>query len=120
MLNSKIKNLVPFCKKLPKNSYLCRAFHFFHFVSFFFMTIYVGNLAFATTEEELADAFANYGDVQSVKIVKDHETGRSKGFGFVEMTDDASGDRAINAMNGRKLKGRELKVNKAFHKKDMQ
>lgn len=82
------------------------------------MTIYVGNLAFSTTEEELAGAFANYGDVQSVKIVKDYETGRSKGFGFVEMTDEASGNKAISAMNGAKLKGRELKVNKAFFKKD--
>jgi RNA recognition motif-containing protein len=84
------------------------------------MTIYVGNLAFSTTEEELAGAFANYGDVQSVKIVKDHETGRSKGFGFVEMTNDTAGDKAISAMNGAKLRGRELKVNRAFHKKDMQ
>lgn len=83
------------------------------------MNIYVGNLAYSVNETELQDSFRHYGDVVSVKIVRDRETGQSKGFGFVEMANEAQADKAIEAMNGKKLKGREVKVNKAFHKKDM-
>lgn len=84
------------------------------------MNIYVGNLAYAVSETDLQDSFRQYGDVVSVKIVRDRDTGQSKGFGFVEMANEAQADKAIEAMNGKKLKGREVKVNKAFHKKDMQ
>ncbi|MEW5914102.1 MAG: RNA-binding protein [Thermodesulfobacteriota bacterium] len=74
--------------------------------------IYVGNLAFNTTEEGLRSAFEQYGTVLSAKIITDRETGRSRGFGFVEMEGDAA-DAAIQAMNGRDLDGRALKVNEA-------
>ena len=77
------------------------------------MNIYVGNIPFHVTEGELEDAFAAYGDVASVKIIMDRETGRSKGFGFVEMDDDEEGREAIDALNQFEMEGRALKVNEA-------
>ncbi|MEE9129917.1 MAG: RNA-binding protein [Phycisphaerales bacterium] len=75
--------------------------------------IYVGNLSFDAAESEVEQLFGQHGEVQSVTIVTDRDTGRSRGFGFVEMTDDAQGQAAIDAINGSELGGRTLKVNKA-------
>src|SRR6476619_4048136 len=73
--------------------------------------LYVGNLAFATTSDELREAFGQYGTVARVQVVTDRETGRSRGFGFVEMDD--GGDEAIAKMNGTDFGGRTLTVNEA-------
>ena len=78
--------------------------------------IYVGNLNFATTEDSLSDAFAQYGEVISAVIVTDRYTGRSRGFGFVEMDDDNAADAAISALDGKELDGRNLRVNVANSK----
>lgn len=75
--------------------------------------IYVGNLPFTTTKENLQDVFAEFGDVQSSKIITDRETGRSKGFGFVEMSDSEAADSAIAKLNGSDMGGRMLTVNEA-------
>lgn len=75
--------------------------------------IYVGNLSYSTTEDSLQAAFSEHGSVNNVAIIKDRETGQSRGFGFVEMNDDAEADGAINAMNGQQLDGRTLTVNEA-------
>ena len=75
--------------------------------------IYVGNLSFQTTEQDLEAAFAAYGQVERAQLVKDRDTGKSRGFGFVEMADDAGADRAIEALNGAQLDGRSLTVNEA-------
>ncbi|MGD1830237.1 MAG: RNA recognition motif domain-containing protein [Spirochaetaceae bacterium] len=77
------------------------------------MNIYAGNLSYALTEEELRQAFSEYGEVISAKIIMDRDTGRSKGFGFVEMANAEEGDKAIEALDGSDLKGRNLKVNQA-------
>lgn len=74
--------------------------------------IYVGNLPWSCTEDEVRDAFAQFGTVNSVKLISDRETGRPRGFGFVEM--DAEGaDKAIQALNGSDMGGRSIKVNEA-------
>jgi RNA recognition motif-containing protein len=77
------------------------------------MNIYVGNLNFATTEDELRELFAAYGDVTSVAVIRDKVTGRSRGFAFVEMADDAAAQSAITALNGQEFKSRNLTVNPA-------
>ncbi len=77
------------------------------------MNIYIGNLSYEVTEEDLKQAFEAFGEVESVKIIKDKYTNRSKGFGFVEMSDNAGAESAINDLNDTELKGRTLKVNKA-------
>jgi RNA recognition motif-containing protein len=77
------------------------------------MNIFVGNLAFTTTEAELSQIFAPYGIVERVQIIMDRETGRSRGFGFVEMPDMAEARAAIEALNGTSLGGRALTVNEA-------
>ena len=74
--------------------------------------IYVGNLAFACTEDELREKFGQFGEVVSARVITDRETGRSKGFGFVEMDSD-NADKAINALNGEEYKGRAMVVNEA-------
>lgn len=73
--------------------------------------LYVGNLSFSTTSDDLRTAFSQFGTVQSASVVMDRETGRSRGFGFVEMGD--GGEEAINAMNGADFQGRKLTVNEA-------
>ncbi|MEX0716636.1 MAG: RNA-binding protein [Planctomycetaceae bacterium] len=78
--------------------------------------LYVGNLSFKTTADSLREAFAQYGTVTSASVVSDRETGRSRGFGFVEMSDGA--DEAIEAMNGADLDGRTLTVNEARPRED--
>lgn len=75
--------------------------------------LYVGNLPFSATEADVTEAFAVIGNVLSVKLINDRETGRPRGFGFVEMEKDADADAAIAEMNGRDLGGRELVVNEA-------
>jgi RNA recognition motif-containing protein len=75
--------------------------------------LYVGNLPFSTTEEELRAAFERHGSVDSVNVITDRETGRSRGFAFVEMDDASAADDAMRALDGSDLGGRSLKVNEA-------
>lgn len=80
--------------------------------------IYVGNLPYSATEDEIRNLFAEYGTVTSVNMITDQYSGRSKGFGFVEMEDDAAAAAAIQALNGKELGGRELKVDEAKPRRD--
>ena len=75
--------------------------------------IFVGNLDFAASESSIRELFAPYGNVERVNLVTDRDTGRSRGFAFVEMTDAAEADRAIADLNGRELDGRALNINEA-------
>jgi RNA recognition motif-containing protein len=77
------------------------------------MNIYVGNLAYSVTQDDLRDAFATYGEISSVNLITDKFTGDSKGFGFVEMPNNSEADAAIKGLNETPLKGRNLKVNQA-------
>ena len=77
------------------------------------MNIYVGNLSYEVTEEDLKEAFEVFGEVESVRVIKDNYTGRSKGFGFVEMPAKDEAQSAIDELNDTELKGRTLKVNEA-------
>ncbi|MBC8120497.1 MAG: RNA-binding protein [Gemmatimonadaceae bacterium] len=81
------------------------------------MTIFVGNLPFSATEQEIVEAFAEYGEVKSVKIPTDRESGRPRGFAFVEM-DEASETKAIEELDGATWNNRELRVNKAEPRND--
>jgi len=78
--------------------------------------IYVGNMSYNTTEDELRDLFAQFGTVNSATIINDHETHRPKGFGFVEMEDDAAAEAAISQLDGKEFGGRNLRVNEAIAK----
>ncbi len=80
------------------------------------MNIFVGNLPFTITETELRELFEEYGALESAKLITDRESGRSRGFGFVEM-DNADADAAIKALNGKEMGGRSIKVNQAQPKK---
>lgn len=77
------------------------------------MNIFIGNLNYRVREEQLGDLLSEFGDVRSVKIIMDRETGRSKGFGFVEMANDAEGAAAIKELNGSEFEGRNMVVNEA-------
>ena len=77
------------------------------------MNIYVGNLPFSTTAADLEEAFAQYGTVDSAAVISDRETGRSRGFGFVEMGNDDEARRAIEELDGADFGGRDLRVNEA-------
>jgi len=77
------------------------------------MNIYVGNIPYRMEEDRLRELFAQYGQVDSVKIIRDRYTGRSKGFGFVEMANDEEAVQAIEALNEAEVDGRNLRVNKA-------
>jgi len=77
------------------------------------MNIYVGNLSYELTEEDLKQAFEVFGEVDTVKVIKDNYTVRSKGFGFVEMPAKAEAQSAIEGLNGKDLKGRSLNVSEA-------
>ena len=79
--------------------------------------IYVGNLPCSTTEDELREIFGEHGNVNSVDILLDRNTGRSRGFGFVEM-DDGDADKAIDALNGKEMDGRPLRVNVARERRE--
>lgn len=82
------------------------------------MTIYVGNLSYQATEEDLKTVFADYGTVKRVVLPTDRETGRMRGFAFVEMGDDAQEDSAISELDGAEWMGRQLRVNKARPRED--
>ena len=82
------------------------------------MNIFVGSLPFSLEENELKEFFEEYGEVSSAKIISDKFTGRSKGFGFVEMPDDAAAQKAIDELNGAEVNGRTIVVNKSEEKKD--
>ena len=82
------------------------------------MNIYVGNLSYDITEEDLKQSFEAFGEVASVKVIKDMYSGRSKGFGFVEMPGKSRGLSAIDGLNGTEMKGRSIKVNKAKPRSD--
>ena len=82
------------------------------------MNIYVGNLNFQTTETELHEAFSAYGTVSAARIATDRDTGRARGFGFVEMPNQAEAEAAISALNGAQLQGRTLTVNEARPRDD--
>lgn len=77
------------------------------------MSIYVGNLSYEVSQEDLREVFSEYGSVQRIYIPKDRETGRVRGFGFVEMQNESDEDKAIEALNGTTWMDRELRVNKA-------
>ncbi len=77
------------------------------------MNIYVGNLSFGSSEDDLRSEFESYGEVMSVKIITDRETGRSRGFAFVEMAEDSAAQTAIDALNGKDIDGRAVSVNPA-------
>lgn len=77
------------------------------------VTLYVGNISYSMREDELKDAFGQFGEVVSAKIIMDKRTGKSKGYGFVEMSSDAAANEALNGINGKELAGRSVKVNKA-------
>jgi cold-inducible RNA-binding protein len=81
------------------------------------MNIYVGNLPFTTTSQDLENLFGEYGSVASAAVINDRETGRSRGFGFVEM-DNEAGAKAIEELNGKDFSGRALKVNEARPRED--
>lgn len=82
------------------------------------MKLYVGNLSFNTTNQDLNELFGSIGAVESSNIIEDRETGRSRGFGFVEMSSQADGEKAIAELNGKEVDGRELKVNEAKPQSD--
>ncbi|HEX8520683.1 MAG TPA: RNA-binding protein [Tepidisphaeraceae bacterium] len=80
--------------------------------------LYVGNLSYQVDSSELEQLFGQYGQVTSAQIINDRDTGRSKGFGFVEMANDADADNAVNALNGQQHNGRALTVNEARPRED--
>ncbi len=82
------------------------------------MNIYVGNLSFDATESDIENAFGEYGEVRTVNIVKDRATGRSRGFGFVEMNDAQAAQQAINGLNTKEIAGRAVTVNEARPRED--
>lgn len=77
------------------------------------MNIYVGNLDYNLKENQLEEIFGEYGEVSTVKIIKDRDTGRAKGFGFVEMPDDGEANAAMEALNGTEINGRNIRVSQA-------
>ena len=82
------------------------------------MNIYVGNLPYSVTDADLREAFSRFGEVSQINLITDKITGESKGFGFVEMADNAQSDAAIKGLNGTDMKGRNIKVNQAKPKSD--
>ena len=82
------------------------------------MNIYVGNLPYSTTQDDLRQLFEQHGTVESVNIIQDRETGRSKGFGFVVMPDNTQAQNAISGLNDKDMDGRKLKVNEARPRTD--
>ena len=80
--------------------------------------IYIGNCSYDVTEEQLRDLFTTYGEVDSVNVIRDRDTGRPRGFAFVEMSDPEAAKTAIESLNGTELDGRALKVNEARPKRD--
>jgi RNA recognition motif-containing protein len=89
-----------------------------HFYQVQVMTIYVGNLSFKATEQDLKEVFSEYGSVKRITLPMDRETGRMRGFAFVEMAEDEAEDKAITALDGAEWMGRQLRVNKARPRDD--
>lgn len=87
--------------------------HPYDFGGYMGKKLYVGNLAFAATEQTITDKFSSFGTVESAKIITDRDTGRSKGFAFVEMSTEDEAQQAIEALNGQPFEGRNLTVNEA-------
>ncbi len=81
-------------------------------------SIYIGNLEFGTTEDEIRSLFEAYGQIERVTLVRDRDTGQPRGFGFVEMVNDAEAEKAIQAVNGTELRGRALNVSEARPKRE--
>jgi RNA recognition motif-containing protein len=82
------------------------------------MNIYVGNLAYSVTDDDLREAFSEFGEVSRANVIMDRDTGRSKGFGFVEMPDSGQAEAAINGLNDKALSGRAIRVNEARPRDD--
>ena len=82
------------------------------------MNIYVGNLPYQMADEDLRELFSSYGSVSDSKVIADRDTGRSKGFGFVEMPNQSEGEDAIEQLNGKEVEGRNIKVNVAKPKEE--
>lgn len=82
------------------------------------MNIYVGNLPYAVTDDDLRAAFAEFGTVSSAKVIMDRDSGRSKGFGFVEMDNDSEAEEAIKSLDNTDMRGRNIRVNQAKPKPD--
>jgi RNA recognition motif-containing protein len=82
------------------------------------MNIYIGNLPYSATNDDLQQAFSAYGEVSRANVIMDRETGRSKGFGFVEMNNKAEGEAAIKSLDGSELGGRNIRVNEARPRQD--
>jgi RNA recognition motif-containing protein len=82
------------------------------------MNIYVGNLAYSVTDDELRETFSAFGEVERASVIMDRDTGRSKGFGFVEMPDDSQAKAAIEGLNEKDLSGRAIRVNEAKPRED--
>ena len=81
-------------------------------------TLYVGNLSYTTTVEELKDLFSEYESVEDVKVITDRDSGRSRGFGFVDLSSDEEAEKAIKTLNGHSLGDREIVVNEARPRRD--
>ncbi len=79
--------------------------------------LYVGNLAFSTTEEELRELFETHGPIESVSVITDRETGRARGFAFVEFEEDSGAEAAMQALDGRDVGGRTIRVNEAHERR---
>jgi RNA-binding proteins (RRM domain) len=90
---------------------------YYLFFNFYFMNIYVGNLNYRVREDDLKSVMEQFGAVDSVKVVKDRETGRSKGFAFVEMQDDDDARKAIEELNEKDFEGRQMVVKEALPRK---
>jgi RNA-binding proteins (RRM domain) len=90
---------------------------YYLFFNFYFMNIYVGNLNYRVREDDLKSIMEQFGAVDSVKVVKDRETGRSKGFAFVEMQDDEDAKKAIEELNEKEFEGRQMVVKEALPRK---
>ncbi len=82
------------------------------------MNIYVGSLSYDATEDEVRDIFSPYGEISSISIIKDKFSGKSKGFGFVEMPKQEEAEEAIKSLDGNEMKGRNIKVNEARPKEE--
>ncbi len=82
------------------------------------MNIYVGNLSYSIKEDGLREIFEDFGEVSSAKIISDRESGRSKGFGFVEMSNDTEANSAIESLNGKEIEGRSINVSEARPRKE--
>jgi RNA recognition motif-containing protein len=98
-------------------NYLAVFYKLYYLIYSNFMNIYIGNLNYRVRENDLQEALEEFGAVDSVKIITDRETGRSKGFAFAEMSDDAAAQKAINALNETEFEGRQMVVKEALPKK---